>query len=154
MDFVSVSTNTSQIMRMTVALACLTTANAFEAVATEYNNNLLRVYANFVGIGQQNAQLVWAGSSSFPVARIQNKYIWVLDSDGNLILANAIPPNTYKYYVYASTSSSGGVWAQVSIQETAQTTINNEGKWPNVKGWINSATGELSFDASGRKNIL
>ncbi|RYP25429.1 hypothetical protein DL767_008401 [Monosporascus sp. MG133] len=153
-DFVSVSTTTLQIVTTTVTPACLTTASAFEAVATEYNNSPLRVYANFVGNDQQNAQLVWAGSSSSPVATIQNKYIWALDGDGNLILANPIPPYTYKYYAYISTSSSGSAWAQVGIQNTVQTALNNGRKWANVKGCTDSATGKLPLDAGSRKNTV
>ncbi|RYP26230.1 hypothetical protein DL768_011795 [Monosporascus sp. mg162] len=103
------------------------TVEVTNAVATEYNNSPLRVYANFVGNGQQ-LNFVWAGSSSSPVATIENKSIWALDSDGNLILANPIPPYTYKYYACVSTLSSGSVWAQVSMQITVQTAINNGGK--------------------------
>ncbi|RYP65673.1 hypothetical protein DL769_006252 [Monosporascus sp. CRB-8-3] len=83
-----------------------------------------------------------------------NKCIWAPDSDGNLILANLIPPYTYKYYAYVLTSLSGSVWAQVGIQKTVQTAINNRSKWVIAKGCIDLATGELSLDAGGRKNIL
>ncbi|RYP09922.1 hypothetical protein DL765_008294 [Monosporascus sp. GIB2] len=89
--------------------------------------------------------------SSSPIATIQNKCIWALDSDGNLILSNPTLPYTYKYDACVSATSSGRAWAQVGIHETVQTAINNGGKWAIVRGCIGSATGKLSLDAGGRK---
>lgn len=85
---------------------------------------------------------------------IQNKYIWALDSDSNLVLANPVPPYTFSYMAYVSTTTAGSVWPQVAIKATVISMVNNGAGVALIKGCIDPVTGELTLNAGGRENIL
>lgn len=85
---------------------------------------------------------------------VVNKYIWSLDGEGNLRLHNKIPPYTYDYYVYVQNRDLNTDWPQIAPKSVVDQRVA-QGNSFNVKGCIDSITGELKLDAAfGRKNML
>jgi len=98
--------------------------------------------------------IFWQAGSSSTSPTVQNKYIWALDSDSNLVLANAVPPYSYVYMAYISTATTGSNWPQVNTKAAVMSSINNGAKIAIVKGCIDSVTGELTLNAGGRESIM
>ncbi|KAK1833516.1 hypothetical protein QBC39DRAFT_346218 [Podospora conica] len=153
-DQVSTTTTIPETTTTTVTSAvasCTIPTVPFKATATEYNNTPLLMYANLMtGL---TGGLTWQPASASTAASVQNKFIWALDSQGYLNLAYNVPPYTYKYYAYMSTSSSGSNWPQVNTEASVRASVN-AGAATMIKGCVDSITGELHLDAAGRKNIL
>ncbi|KAK3317545.1 hypothetical protein B0T19DRAFT_479607 [Cercophora scortea] len=127
-------------------------AGAFKAIATEYNNSPLLFYANM--LNALSGGMNWAAASASTSASVQNKYIFALDSQGRLYLAYNLPPYTYVYYVYVSTSTTGSLWPQINTQASVASSIANGGKVAYVSGCVDPVSKELTLNAADRANIL
>ncbi|KAL2129755.1 hypothetical protein VTI74DRAFT_7345 [Chaetomium olivicolor] len=138
----------------TTAQASLITHDvaAFRAVATDYNASLLYIYASLINgvTGGVSCNILYSSTS----ASIQNKYILTIDSQGRVLLANAIPPYSYKYAMYVSRTTTGSLWPQISPITSVQAAIVNGAQMDRVYGAVDPATNRLYLNAAGRKNIL
>ncbi len=126
--------------------------DAFRAVATDFNNSPLYVYANL--LSGLTGGVNWQAGSTSTSSSVQNKYLWKIDSDGHVLLAYNVPPYTYQYAMYMSTASSGSNWPQVGTVASVQNSIAAGGKVDWVYGGVDPATKRLYLNAAGRKNIL
>jgi hypothetical protein len=124
----------------------------FKAQATEYGSTPVQIYANL--LNGLTGGITWQAASTSTSASVQNKYIWAINSFGYLVLANNVPPYSYQYAAYMSTSTDGSNWPQLNTEASVASQILNGGKITRIKGCINSITGELTLDAAGRTNIL
>ncbi|KAK3689277.1 hypothetical protein B0T22DRAFT_169453 [Podospora appendiculata] len=127
-------------------------AGVFRAVATEYNNTPLLIYANM--LNALTGGMNWQPASTSTSASVQNKFIFSLDSLGRLYLAYNIPPYNYVYYIYVSTATTGSIWPQVNTQTTIASSIANGGKVEYVYGCVDPVSKELTLNAAGRQSIL
>ncbi len=126
--------------------------DAFRAVATDYNDSPLYMYANMLnGLA---GGLNWQPGSTSTTASVQNKYVWKIDSAGHVLLANNVPPYTYQYALYMSTASAGSNWPQISTVQTVQAQVAAGASVAWVFGAVDPATNRLYLNAGGRKNIL
>ncbi|KAK4129916.1 hypothetical protein BT67DRAFT_446204 [Trichocladium antarcticum] len=124
----------------------------FKTPATDYGSAPLQIYANL--LNGLTGGITWQAASTSTAASAQNKYIWAINSFGYLVLANNVPPYSYQYAAYTSTSAGGSNWPQVNTEASVASQILNGAKIARIKGCINSITGELTLDAAGRTNIL
>ncbi|GAB1314511.1 hypothetical protein MFIFM68171_04721 [Madurella fahalii] len=124
----------------------------FKAVATQYRDMELHIYANM--LNGLTGGVIWQAGTSSTSASVRNKYVWGVDSEGYLKVANPIPPYSYEYVAYFTTTMSGSRWLQVNTRQSVENAIANGGSISKVKACADSVTGELMLDAAGRKNIL
>jgi hypothetical protein len=138
----------------TIAQATLITQNvpAFRAVATDYNASPLFIYAN--PLNERTGGVSWNSLSSSPSPSQQNRYIWTIDSQGRVLLANPIPPHTFTLAMFISTATAGSQWPQFAVFDTIQSQIANGARIDWVYGAVDPVTNRLYLNAGGRKNIL
>jgi hypothetical protein len=149
----SVTTTVSATVTQTVS-TCLKGAalGPFKASITEVNSNTYFMYANL--LNGLTGGFNWQVGSTSTASSIQNRYIWSLDEQGRLYLANNVPPYNYNYYAYMSTYSSGSNWPQIGTQQSVAAQIANGASITYLTGCVDSVTGELTLNAGGRTHIL
>lgn len=151
-DYVTVTETTTTTVAPAATCSAPSAVGAFKAAATEHGGQSLLMYADILNgvVGPLN----WKADSPSPSPNIKNKYIWKLDADGSLALASNIPPFTVNYLAYVSTTTAAAsLWVQVQPRADVESLVAS-GYGVKLKGCVDPATGELTLDANGRKNIL
>ncbi|KAG7293192.1 hypothetical protein NEMBOFW57_003238 [Staphylotrichum longicolle] len=151
-DYVTVTETTTTTVAPAATCSAPSAVGAFKAAATEQGGQSLLMYADILNgvVGP----LMWKPDSPSPVLNIKNKYIWKLDADGSLALASNIPPFTVNYLAYVSTTTAAAsLWVQVQPRADVESLVAS-GYGVKLKGCVDPATGELTLDVNGRKNIL
>ena len=97
---------------------------------------------------------MWQAETPNAYAGIQNKYIWALDANNNLVLANAVPPFPWQYMAYVYYNTPNSVFPQIFQASWVLNSINAGQSIATVKGCIDPVTGKLTLNAAGRTNIL
>ncbi|KAK3935089.1 hypothetical protein QBC46DRAFT_58518 [Diplogelasinospora grovesii] len=158
-DDVSVTATTLLTVTTSVSVApssasasCLATPT-FLALATDYNSSPLYIWDS-QGVATSGT-LLWTSASTSTSTAVQQKYIWSIDANGYLYLANKVSPWTYTFYAYVSTAASGSSeLAFVASYTTISNTIAAGGAVSFIQACVDSNTGEITMNAAGRTQIL
>lgn len=132
---------------------CSAVTGSFRAYATQYSGEDEYLYADILtGV---SGPLIWDQLSSSTDPVIANRYIWAIDDDGHLGLANAIPPYTYLYSVYVEdTATDGSLFPQLATTTMIAEEIAASQSIAYVNACVDQGTGELQLDGAGRTQIL
>ncbi|KAK0736741.1 hypothetical protein B0T21DRAFT_411888 [Apiosordaria backusii] len=148
-SLVATETNTEISTELVTATASSTQAVDVPSTVTVTQTV---IYANM--LNGLTGGITWQAVSSSTSPSVQNKYIWKLDESGYLGLAYNIPPYSYAYTAYMSTSSAGSNWPQVGTTASVESQVAAGAAVAKIKGCVNSFTGELTLSVAGRRNIL
>lgn len=81
----------------------------------------------------------------------QNAFIWRFDTNGNLLVANKI--SNVEFAAYVPNRDINTDWPQLAPKTNVESNTAR-GSWVQIKGCVDSVTGELRLSAKGRPNML
>lgn len=134
--------------RTVTASAALLTADVPAFRANAFINGKDMYLYTFMS-GPVNAQMYWSELDTSTNPTVENKFIWKIDSNGHLMVANpAVGGVTLAPWVMAS-----GDNPQISRLTDAQTRVAN-GNAAFIKAAVDPATNKLYLEGFGRKNLM